>query len=72
MSTLNRKALLSRSPVQHPMYNLDWMTNKPQRRRLPTDDELDLKLSGGFDTRRSNLCTVCYVYKTKSGACGCE
>lgn len=35
------------------------------------DKEADRKLSGGFNTRKSNLCETCHEYKSVNGTCGC-
>lgn len=29
------------------------------------------KLTGGYDVRRSNVCTDCFVAKSKNGSCNC-
>jgi hypothetical protein len=36
------------------------------------DREADLKLSGGFVTKRRNLCPVCHQYRSVNGSCGCD
>lgn len=29
------------------------------------------KLTGGYDTRKKNLCPNCFTYKSVNGSCGC-
>lgn len=35
------------------------------------DDEAELKLTGGFDTRKSNICPRCFTTRSQNGSCGC-
>jgi hypothetical protein len=35
------------------------------------DKIADEKLKGGFVTKKSNLCTGCYTYRSVNGTCGC-
>lgn len=34
-------------------------------------DDFEVKLAGGFDTRRSNQCGVCFEQRSVNGACAC-
>lgn len=31
----------------------------------------DLRLSGGFNTRKSNICQTCFCARSVNGSCGC-
>lgn len=35
------------------------------------DKMADQKLSGGFKTYKSNICTECFTAKSVNGSCGC-
>jgi hypothetical protein len=35
------------------------------------DKQADLKLSGGYNTRKSNICGKCYTAKSVNGTCNC-
>jgi len=43
--------------------------NKPPGWLL--DKLAEEKLKGGYNTRKDNLCTGCYQYKSVNGSCGC-
>lgn len=36
------------------------------------DEQADRELDGGFDTSRSNQCTVCWQQKSAAGKCDCD
>lgn len=36
------------------------------------DKIADEKLSGGFVTKRRNLCPTCHQYRSRNGMCGCD
>ena len=35
------------------------------------DRAADLKLSGGYKIRKTNLCPTCYTYRSANGVCAC-
>jgi hypothetical protein len=35
------------------------------------DEKADLKLTGGFNVKKSNICPECFQAKSKNGTCGC-
>ncbi len=36
------------------------------------DKQAELKITGGYNTKKSNQCHTCFQQRSVNGACGCE
>lgn len=73
MSTTNWNALLRKSPQQDPNFRTDMFGNKLHGPSSAVLDAMaEQKLTGGFDTKRRNLCVRCNQYKSANGTCACD
>jgi hypothetical protein len=61
----NGSSLINRNPLQHPLNNIDWMTNKSRGRYVDPDSGPDPLLHNKI------LCKICFTYKSTSGSCNC-
>jgi hypothetical protein len=61
----NGSSLINRNPLQHPEYNIDWMTNKSRGRYVDPDSGPDPL------AHNKTLCKICFTYKSVSGSCNC-
>lgn len=72
MSTTNYTKLLRTSSTQRSDYRRDMFGNKLRLDFERLDREAELKLTAGFDVRRSNRCETCFEFKSRNGSCSCE
>jgi len=71
--TRNYKNYVTKCVAAQPDYRIDPFTGKPYRIPMALIDEVnELKLTGGYNTSRDNLCQSCFTYKSANGKCNCQ
>lgn len=59
------------SARQAMLYEQCGCDSKPSVPGWLIDKLAEQKLTGGFNTRRSNICTKCFVARSANGSCNC-
>jgi len=44
---------------------------RPMPSQIVLDQAADRKLDGGYNVRKSNICSECFETKSVNGSCGC-